>query len=200
MRLVLTLLAIVTLAACSDVTPDDGAVVERMQVNDEVPLEDSEKTTEKDTEEEDAEKTTEQQEAKIVVINNDNPEISDTQDFGALTERVTIEDDKALLKAQRDKFKVIAPTALPSRKGNAANVVEYALKSTNKVGEKVYSRGNPLGKTLAKRNCKQYRLPDDAQAAFLKAGGPKRDNKNLDPDGDGFACAWTPDTYRKLLQ
>ncbi len=199
MRLALTLLALLALAACNHVTPDDGAVVERMQVNDDVPLEEAEKTTEEE-EEEDGEKTEEQEEAKIVVISNDNPEISDTQDFGALTERVTIEDDKALLKAQRDKFKVIAPTALPSRKGNAANVVEYALKSTNKVGEKIYSRSNPLGKALAKRNCQQYRLPDDAQAAFLGAGGPKRDNKNLDPDGDGFACAWTPDTYRKLLQ
>ena len=32
--------------------------------------------------------------------------------------------------------------------------------------------------------------------AFLEAGGPKRDRKGLDPDGDGFACAWDPRPFR----
>ncbi len=194
MRLVLTFLALGALVACNHVTPDDGAVVERLNT--------SEETTEVEAEEgtETAEETGEEDETQVVVINNDNPTISDTQNFGATTERMTIEDDKALLEAQREKFKVIEPTALPTRKKKSANVVEYALSTTNEVGVKKYRRSNPLGKTLAKRNCAKFRLADDAQAAFLKAGGPKRDVKNLDPDGDGFACDWTPDTYRKLLQ
>ena len=134
-----------------------------------------------------------------IVLATDNPEISDTQDFSATSERLTIEQDKEVLKAQREKFTVIEPTALPSRGGNKFNVAEYALSTTHNVGEKKYKRLNPLGAALSKPACKRFRLPDDAQEEFLRAGGPKRDSKNLDPDGDGFACDWSPDSYRKLL-
>lgn len=191
MRTVLTFLAVLALTACNHVTPDDGAVVEKMEINDEVATLDGEETAGDDA--------VKQEEAKVAVINNNNPDISNTQDFGATSENLTIEDDKALLKAQRDKFKVIEPTALPQRTGKSESVVAFALKSKNAVGEKIYSRVNPLGASLAKRNCQKFRSPDDAQLAFLRSGGPKRDGKNLDPDGDGFACSWSPDNYRKLL-
>lgn len=193
MRLALTFLTILALAACNHVSPDDGKLTEDPPV---VVEDNASKTVDGDTVAEDGEA---QEEAKIVVINNDNPEISNTQDFGQTSENLSIEDDKALLKAQREKFKVIEPTALPSRKGSSANIVEFALKSTNKVGEKIYTRLNPLGANLAKRNCLKYRSDDDAQVAFLSAGGPKRDSRNLDPDGDGFACGWSPEPYRKLV-
>jgi hypothetical protein len=32
------------------------------------------------------------------------------------------------------------------------------------------------------------------------AGGPRRDPLGLDPDGDGFACAWDPTPFRTALQ
>lgn len=195
MRLVLSLLAVLAVMACNHVTPEDGDVVERLDTS--TPVSDDETAATEDG----AAAGDEDGEVEIVVvINTDNPNISDTQNFGALTERVSIEDDKARLKAQKEKFQVIAPTALPTRGKKAVNVVEFALSTTNKVGEKIYSRANPLGKSLAKRNCQNYRLADNAQLAFLKAGGPKRDAKILDPDGDGFACDWSPESYRKLVK
>jgi hypothetical protein len=191
MRLVLTFLALATLAACNHDTPNDGAVEEKMPVSEEV--------SEEILLDEDGNPIP-QEEVKVVVINNNNPEISNTQDFAETSENLTIEDDKALLKAQRDKFKVIEPTALPQRKGKSESIVAFALQSKNAVGQKIYTRINPLGAALAKKNCQKYRSADDAQVAFLKLGGPSRDSRNLDPDGDGFACAWSPDTYRKIVK
>ena len=193
MRLLISLLAVTVLFACGPTPPSDGAVTVSMPISDEVVASDTDETVV-------AEDGDEAGEDKQIILTNDNPNISDTQNFAALTERVSIEDDKEILKAQRQEFQVIAPTALPSRSGNTVNVAEFALQTTHNVGEKKYSRMNPLGAALAKQNCRKYRLPDDAQEAFLKTGGPKRDSKNLDPDGDGFACDWTPVTYRELLQ
>ncbi|MFT4715948.1 MAG: hypothetical protein ACI861_000612 [Paracoccaceae bacterium] len=190
MRLVLTFLAMGALAACNHDTPNDGNVEDAMPVSEEV--------TAEILLDEDGNPIP-QEEVKIVVIDNNNPEISNTQDFGETSENLSIEDDKALLKAQRDKFKVIEPTALPKRNGKTESIVAFALQSKNAVGEKIYSRVNPLGATLAKKNCPKYRSADDAQLAFLKAGGPKRDAKNLDPDGDGFACGWSPEPYRTIV-
>ena len=45
--------------------------------------------------------------------------------------------------------------------------------------------------------CLRYPTDDAAQEAFLKAGGPARDPKKLDPDGDGFACDWDPTPFQK---
>ena len=191
MRLIFTLLALSTLAACNHDVLNDGPVEEQPPVSEEVV---AEVLLDEDG------NPIEQEEAKIVVIDNNNPEISNTQDFTATSENLSIEDDKALLKAQRDKFQVIEPTALPSRGGNSANIVAFALQTKNAVGEKIYTRVNPLGASLALRNCQKYRSADDAQLAFLQAGGPKRDSRNLDPDGDGFACAWSPEPYRKIVK
>jgi hypothetical protein len=41
---------------------------------------------------------------------------------------------------------------------------------------------------------------DAAQEAFLAAGGPERDRNNLDPDGDGFACWWDPEPFRRAMR
>ncbi len=194
MRLLISLFALLALTACIPNAPDDGAVEKRMPISTEV-IEPTVEVTEDTAGVEDPD-----DEERVIVVTNNNPSISDTQDFGAVSERVSIEDDKEILKAQRENFKVIAPTALPSRSGNSVNVAKFALETKHGVGEKQYTRLNPLGAALAKQNCRKFRLPDDAQEAFLKAGGPSRDPKNLDPDGDGFACAWSPDTYRSLLQ
>ncbi|MCA8867758.1 MAG: hypothetical protein KDA67_03845 [Rhodobacteraceae bacterium] len=193
MRLSISIIALLALAACDASAPNDGQVAQTLPAGAE---------TVATLAEDGAGETAADQgnTGEPVVITADNPTISDTQDFDAVTERLTIEDDKAILAAQREKFKEIEPTALPTRNGKTVNVVEYALKTTNNVGEKLYSRLNPLGATIAKRNCARYRQADDAQLAFLESGGPKRDSKNLDPDGDGFACGWSPDTYRNLVR
>ena len=49
------------------------------------------------------------------------------------------------------------------------------------------------------RNCADYRTPDEAQRDFLTRGGPERDSRGLDPDGDGFACGWDPAPFRAAV-
>ncbi len=121
--------------------------------------------------------------------------ISDSQDFRKVEARETIESDAAKLAALKADYQVVDPTAVPIR-GDEVNLAAYALQQKNAVGERVYRRVS-AGTT----NCGRYRKnPDAAQRAFLKAGGPKKDKLNLDPDGDGFACKWDPDIYRRLLQ
>jgi len=182
MRLGLALLAMLALSACVAAVPRDGAVTEGAAAG------------------AGAAETATAPGAQPVVV-TDNPGISNTQNFTVLSETVSLEDDKARLEAQRKQFRVIPPSPLPPRQDPPeVNVVAYALRASNAVGEPIYRRVNPLGAALAKRACARYRLPDDAQEAFLKAGGPRRDPKNLDPDGDGFACDWNPEIYRKLAR
>jgi len=191
MRLVLAFLALGFLAACNDFANDGAVEIKPPKVE--------AATTEVATDETaPVQEGTAQDEATVVVL-SENPEISNTQDFTAVTEAVTAKDDEARIKAASEVYTVVEKTALPTRSGKSANVVEYALATTNKVGEKIYKRSSLLGAKQTEKNCKKYKTADIAQLAFLEAGGPKRDSKNLDPDGDGFACDWTPETYRKLV-
>ena len=98
------------------------------------------------------------------------------------------------LAAARAQLVVIQPdTSLPNRV-DGVNIALYAQQSTNQVGQRVYRRsGSGIG-----GGCGRYRSADDAQRAFLAAGGPQSDRLNLDSDGDGFACRWDPAPYRQL--
>ncbi|MGR3662810.1 MAG: hypothetical protein ACU0CA_16760 [Paracoccaceae bacterium] len=134
-------------------------------------------------------------------VNNNNAGISDEQDFGAVSSRESIESDRERLAAQRDAYEVIAPTALPKRSGgSSSSVVEFALSTTNGVGQQVYSRSSFGGENKFNRNCAKYPSSDQAQADFLSSGGPQRDGKGLDPDGDGFACYWDPAPFRLAVR
>lgn len=102
---------------------------------------------------------------------------------------------QADLDDARRQLVVFQPTNVPSE--NGVNVALYAKQSTNQVGQKVYDRS--FGARLSSAGaCSRYRSDDDAQRAFLAAGGPDRDPNGLDPDGDGFACNWDPAPYRAL--
>lgn len=126
--------------------------------------------------------------------------ISDEQSFSAVSSRETIESDKARIERNRAQYQVILPTALPQRRRSGGpNIVEYALQTNNPVGQPLYTRVNPLRGSLNARNCAKYASPDLAQQAFLESGGPDRDSKSLDPDGDGYACSWDPAPFRKVL-
>lgn len=126
----------------------------------------------------------------------ENAEISNTQDFKAVTEKETIASDAAKLAALKESYTVIAPEALPQRSGERVNLAAYALSQKHNVGTRVYRRFNS-----GSGGCGRYRNdPDSAQRVFLESGGPAKDRKRLDGDGDGFACGWTPDRYRQLLQ
>jgi hypothetical protein len=126
--------------------------------------------------------------------------VSDEQDFAAVTQRESIESDKARIEANRAQYQIDQPTALPQRtEDGAPNIVAFALSTTNPVGVQMYSRSS-LRLSSFEAACGKFASPDLAQMAFLEAGGPKSDRKGLDPDGDGFACAWDPTPFRLATQ
>jgi hypothetical protein len=103
--------------------------------------------------------------------------------------------EQELAEARR-QLVVVQPTALPSRV-QGVNVALFAQQATNSVGQSVYDRS--VGARVAGVGaCGRYRTGDDAQRAFLAAGGPHEDGYGLDPDGDGFACSFDPAPYRAL--
>jgi len=125
--------------------------------------------------------------------------ISDEQDFSAVAARETIESDAERLARNRAQYQVIEPTALPERSGEAApNIVQYALSTSNPVGVPLYKRAS-LQLTNAAAACARFSSPDRAQEAFLASGGPDKDRKGIDPDGDGFACSWDPTPFRAAM-
>ncbi|WP_299885857.1 hypothetical protein [uncultured Ruegeria sp.] len=129
-----------------------------------------------------------------------NTGISDEQDFAAVSERRSIESDAARIDQNRQTYEVVAPTAVPERSADGQpNIVQYALSTTNPVGAQLYSRAGFNLQAKAQRNCAQFPSSDQAQIEFLSNGGPQRDRKGLDPDGDGFACSWDPSPFRSAV-
>lgn len=128
-----------------------------------------------------------------------NSEISDEQDFGAVTSRESIESDAERRARQAAAYQLIEATSLPDRNGNVGpNIVQYAVQAPNDLGESVFDRSGLSGENRFVRNCAKYRTPDEAQRDFLTRGGPQRDRLGIDPDGDGFACGWDPQAFRVL--
>ncbi len=131
-------------------------------------------------------------------VATDNPNISDEQDFAAVSSRESIESDRERLAQQRQSMEVVQPEAVPDRpSGRAApNIVSFALATNNPVGQSVYNRSSRYNEDRYRRACAEFASSDQAQAAFLASGGPDRDRRGLDPDGDGFACFWDPSPFR----
>lgn len=123
--------------------------------------------------------------------------ISDEQDFDAVSSRQTIESDASRLKAQREAYLEIRFSELPERdEGSPPSIVEFALSTSHAVGEGIWSRSGAFTEQRYQRNCASFANDDLAQEAFLANGGPRRNWKGLDPDGDGFACGWDPKRFR----
>ena len=61
-------------------------------------------------------------------------------------------------------------------------------RTARNVGRPAFARQR--GPSAANAACSKYPSPVLAQRAFLAEGGPQEDTLGLDPDGDGFACAW----------
>lgn len=90
----------------------------------------------------------------------------------------------------------VAAGAFPREADGRINVAAWALAQANPRGTRAYRRA-PFGLS----GCGRYRdAPEAAQRAFLEAGGPERDPHRLDPDGDGYACGFDPEPYRRLLR
>lgn len=125
--------------------------------------------------------------------------ISSEQDFDAVSSERDIQADAELRELQQQAYTVIQPTELPDRGDVGPNIVEYALAAPNNRGQEWYSRSILTTQSRFERNCASYRSPDDAQRDFLSRGGPERDPRGLDPDGDGFACGWDPAPFRAAV-
>lgn len=119
--------------------------------------------------------------------------LSDEQNFDAVSGRETIESDAERRAAQAAARQQVAPTAVPDRPRNVGpDIVAFALNAPNVRGQEWYSRSLLSSEGRFRRNCAGYATPDDAQRDFLARGGPERDRRGIDPDGDGFACGWDP--------
>lgn len=129
-----------------------------------------------------------------------NGALSDEQSFDAVSSRETIESDAQRRAAQAAAYQVVQPEALPTRTTNTGpNIVQYALSTSHSKGQQLHTRVLGSQSRMA-RSCASYPSADAAQRAFLSAGGPERDRYGMDPDGDGFACAWDPAPYRLAAQ
>lgn len=133
----------------------------------------------------------------VAAVTNTNG-ISNENNFDAVSGQRSIEGDAARIAQNKAQYEVVQPQALPERPGgDQPNIVAFALSTSHPVGTRVYSRAGLNGAAKAERNCAKYPSPDQAQIDFLSTGGPKRDRKGLDPDGDGYACSWDPSPFRK---
>ena len=114
--------------------------------------------------------------------------------------RRSIESDAARIEQNRQTYELVAPTAVPERGADGQpNIVQYALSTSNPVGTQLYSRAGFNLQAKAQRNCARFPSADQAQIEFLSNGGPQRDRKGLDPDGDGYACGWDPSPFRSAV-
>jgi len=130
-----------------------------------------------------------------------NAGISDENDFAAVSGRQSISSDAERLAVNRAQYQVVTPTVLPTRQGGSGpNIVDFALSTNNPRGSKIYSRSSFNGASKAARNCARFPSPDQAQIAFLSQGGPQKDRRGLDPDGDGYACSWDPAPFRQAAK
>lgn len=126
--------------------------------------------------------------------------ISQENNFEEVSDLRSIESDAAQIARNRAQYQVIQPTDLPRRSGESGpNIVQYALRTTNPKGVSLYRRSS-LNFQNHERNCAEYPSADQAQMDFLARGGPQRDRRGLDPDGDGFACDWDPRPFRAAVQ
>jgi hypothetical protein len=128
-----------------------------------------------------------------------NPEISDENNFDAVSGRETIESDAQRRAQQAEALIVVAPVPLPATRADSGpNIVSYAIGAPNQKGQEWYSRSILSGESRFSNNCATYGSPDAAQRDFLTRGGPERDPRGIDPDGDGFACGWDPAPFRSV--
>jgi hypothetical protein len=122
--------------------------------------------------------------------------ISRENNFDAVSGQRSIESDAQRIASNRAQYQVVQPQALPERTETEPNIVAYALATSHPVGTKIYNRRRFNAANRYDRSCGEFRHQDQAQIAFLAAGGPERDRNGMDPDGDGYACTWDPEIYR----
>jgi len=103
----------------------------------------------------------------------------------------------ALRQQQQQQLVIVEPEPVPQT-DTSANVVAFARDTSHPVGTKRYNRPAFRDRVQAASTCRRFDSDEEAQRQFLSNGGPNNDRYNIDPDGDGFACDFDPEVYRKL--
>ncbi len=114
-------------------------------------------------------------------------------------EQQKIDRDKAaaFIIEVREKRITIEPGDIPDII-STVNIAAYARSTNNPIGKRVFKR-NYIKTNNTQNNCTRFILKDDAQRYFLANGGPELDPLKLDPDGDGYACFWNPESFRMII-
>lgn len=205
MRLVIPAMMVLALGACDPAVPDSGSGVgfdgyssyEKQRAAREAELQGQATPPAGAISDEAGEPAKPMQRPAVTNAGTNNGAISDEQDFAAVSARESIESDRERLARRSEAYVQIEPTAVPTGgAGRAASVVEFALSTSNRVGDSQYRRSGAFAQSRFAKNCAKFPSPDMAQTAFLQSGGPQKDRKGLDPDGDGFACSWDPQPFR----
>lgn len=85
--------------------------------------------------------------------------------------------------------------ARPAPRTGITAPAAFALATSHGVGQPRYQRSG-----ATRGDCGAYVSAHAAQDAFLAAGGPEADPLGLDRDGDGFACRFDPEPYRRAAR
>ena len=104
---------------------------------------------------------------------------------------------RALMEAREKRIVILSDLEEDLIQNLEINVAVYARQTTNLIGERMHNRLKVKNKKT--NPCLRFKSADDAQRFFLSKNGPIKDFWNLDQDGDGFACSWNPEQYRKIL-
>ena len=103
----------------------------------------------------------------------------------------------ALIEARGKRIVISSESEENISQNSEINVAVYARQTTNIIGDRMFNRLKVKSKKTDP--CLRFKSADDAQRFFLSKNGPIKDFWNLDQDGDGFACSWNPEQYRKIL-
>ncbi|MDO5706044.1 MAG: hypothetical protein Q4G49_13395 [Paracoccus sp. (in: a-proteobacteria)] len=103
-------------------------------------------------------------------------------------------------KPERKVVVAVAPVEgrpVASSGGATPVLTRFAFAAQHAPGTRVWPRAAGVSQAQAARVCAGYANADQAQIAFLAAGGPEQDPQRMDPDGDGFVCGWNPVPWRQ---
>ena len=121
----------------------------------------------------------------------------DLSQFSFEQEKIDRDKAAAFILEVREKRITIEPGDIPNIIATV-NIATHARSTNNPMGKRLFKR-NYIKTKNDQNNCARFIVKDDAQRYFLANGGPELDPLKLDPDGDGYACFWNPESFRIIV-
>ena len=138
--------------------------------------------------------TEKQKDSKLA---SDNGQLDLSQSTLAQQDIEKTQAKESLMEAREKRIIILSNSEENLSQNSEVNVAVYARQTTHSIGDRKYTRMKVKSKKIDP--CLRFQTGDDAQRFFLSNSGPVKDFWNLDQDGDGFACKWNPEPYRKIL-